>query len=156
VIFSFGQTAQQHIEVDVHGYQCPAPGEYWNDNYLTAEVRFRSGEFYGNADGVISTETLAKTLSGLWYQINCLHTIEPWRRVSAFSIRMEPRGDRIHCQLIGDGKGHVQFRCWFSDRGGGDLTRNAKLTTLRFNESQLRSSIHELESVISQFPPRVA
>jgi hypothetical protein len=156
MIFSFGQAAQQRIEVDVHGYHCPASGEYWDDNCLTAEIRFRDGEFYGKAGSVISTETLAKALSGLWYQINCLNMIEPWRRVSAFSIRMEPQGDSLHCQLIGNGKGHVQFRCWFSDRGGGNLTKNAKLTTLWYDESQLRSSIHELESVISQFPPRVA
>ena len=41
MIFSFGQSQEERIEVDVLDYERAPVGEYWDDNWLNVEIRVR-------------------------------------------------------------------------------------------------------------------
>jgi hypothetical protein len=142
MIFSFGHPEQERIEVDVLRYERPPIGEYHDDNWLTAEINVRAGGFQGKARAAIVTEELV----GFASQLRPL--FETLRGMAEFST-ME---GQLSLQLVGDGKGHIELRGEIADKPG---IGNRLHFTLQFDQSQLGTSIRELETVTSHFPIRV-
>ncbi|HEY6167762.1 MAG TPA: hypothetical protein VI454_06960 [Verrucomicrobiae bacterium] len=141
MIFSFGHSERERIEVDVHGYERPATGEYWDDNWLNVDIRVQAGGFRGNAAATIITSELTKFLSELRPLLETL-------RGSAKFSTME---GQLKLQLDGDGKGHIELQGEVADRPG---IGNCLNFTLQFDQSQLRASVQELERVTTKFPVR--
>ena len=143
MIFSFGHSDKERIEVDVHGYERAPVGEYWDDNWLVVEIRVQAGGFRGKAAATIITSELTKFLSEL-------HPLFETLGGSAEFATME---GQLSLRLVGDGKGHIELRGEVADQAG---IGNRLHFTLQFDQSQLGASIRELERVTSQFPVRVA
>jgi hypothetical protein len=142
-LYSFGQSEHERIEVDVHGYERAAAGEYWDDNWLTVGIRVRAGGFRGKAAATIITSELTKFLSELRPLYENLNG-------SAKFVTME---GQLNLLLNGDGKGHIELKGEVADQAG---IGNRLNFTLHFDQSQLGASIRELEKVTSQFPVRAA
>ena len=53
------------IEVDVLDYERKPVGEYWDDNWLSVEIRVHAGGFRGKIAATIITSELKKFLSEL-------------------------------------------------------------------------------------------
>jgi hypothetical protein len=141
MIFSFGHPEQERIEVDVLRYERPPIGKYHDDNWLTAEIRVCAGGFHGNAGAAIVTDELVRFASQL----------RPLFETLSGSAEFSTMEGQLRFRLIGDGKGHVEFRGEVADQAG---VGNRLHFTLHFDQSQLGASIHELEKVISEFPVR--
>ncbi len=139
--FSFGQSEQERIEVDVVRYERPPIGEYHDDNWLTSQIRIRAGGFRGQVDVSILTDELATFLTQL-------HPLHDTLRGSAEFSTLEAQ---VHLRLTGDGKGHIELVGEVADQPG---IGNRLRFTLQFDQSQLGVSIRELERVTSQFPVR--
>jgi hypothetical protein len=141
--FSFGQSERERIEVDVQGYERPASGEYWDDNWLTVDIHVCAGGFRGNASATIITSELSKFLTEL----------RPLYESLSGSAQFETMEEQLSLKLVGDGKGHVELRGEVADQPG---IGNRLHFTLQFDQSQLGEAIRELERVTSKFPIRVA
>jgi hypothetical protein len=139
--FSFGQSEQERVEVDVHGYERAPVGEYWDDNWLTVEIRVRAGGFRGQAAATIITSELTKFLSEL-------HPLFETLSGGAEFTTME---GQLRLRLAGDGKGHIELQGEVAEQAG---VGNRLHFTLQFDQSQLGASVRELERVISEFPVR--
>jgi hypothetical protein len=139
--FSFGQSEQERVEVDVLHYERARVGEYHDDNWLTVEIRVRAGGFRGKVSAAIVTDELVRFVSQLRPLFETL-------RGSAEFSTME---GQLSLQLTGDGKGHIELRGEVADRPG---IGNRLHFALEFDQSQLGASISELEKVISEFPVR--
>ena len=139
--FSFGHSEHERIEVDVHGYEGAPVGEYWDDNWLTVEIRVRAGGFRGKAAATIITSELTKFLAEL----------RPLLETLGGSAEFTTMEGQLRLRLIGDSKGHVELRGEAADQAG---VGNRLHFTLQFDQSQLGASIRELERVISEFPVR--
>jgi hypothetical protein len=139
--FSFGQSEQERIEVDVHGYERAPVGEYWDDNWLRVEIRVRVGGFRGKAAATIITSELTKFLSEL----------RPLFKTLSGSAEFATMEGQLSLRLAGDGKGHVELHGEVADQAG---VGNRLHFTLHFDQSQLGASIRELEKVISECPVR--
>ncbi len=141
--FSFGHSEEERIEVEVHGYECAPVGEYYDDNWLTVEIRVRAGGFRGKASATILTGELTEFLSEL----------RPlYQTLSGAAVFTTMEG-QLSLQLVGDAKGHIELRGEVADQPG---IGNRLHFTLPFDQSQLGTSINELERVTLQFPERVA
>jgi hypothetical protein len=139
--FSFGQSEHEQIEVDVLRYERAPVGEYYDDNWLTAQIRVRAGGFRGEVDAAVLTGELGAFLTGL------RPLYETLRGTAEFST-ME---GQLHLRLIGDGKGHIELTGEVADQPG---IGNRLHFTLQIDQSQLAASIHELERVTAAFPVR--
>jgi hypothetical protein len=126
MIFSFGQSEYERIEVDVMNYERTPVGEYYDDNWLNVEIRVHAGGFCGKAAATIITGELEKFLT----ELKPLH--EKLSGIATFTILEE--------QLS------------LPDRAG---TGNRLSFTLQFDQSQLGISVRELEKVTTQFPVRM-
>ena len=141
--FSFGQSQHERIEVEVLGYERQPAGEYHDDNWLTVQVRVCVGGFRGTVDGALITGEFVAFLA----QLRSLH-----QSLSGTAEFTTLEG-QLHLRLTGDGKGHIELVGEVSDQPG---IGNRLHFTLHFDQSQLGSSIHELERVTSEFPVRAA
>jgi hypothetical protein len=143
MIFSFGQSEHERIEVDVLGYERAPVGEYHDDNWLKAQIRVGVGGFRGTVDAAILTDELATFLARL------RPLYERLRGMAEFTT-LE---GQLHLRLAGDGKGHIELVGDVADQPG---VGNRLHFTLNFEQSQLRASIGGLENAVSTFPVRPA
>jgi hypothetical protein len=143
MIFSFGQSEHERIEVDVLRYENAPVGEYYDDNWLTVQIRITAGGFRGVVDAAILTDELALFLT----QLRPIH--ENLHGTTEFTT-ME---GQLHLLLVGDGKGRIELVGDAADQPG---IGNRLHFTLNFDQSQLLGSIRELERVIAEFPSRPA
>jgi hypothetical protein len=143
MIFSFGHSENERIEIDVHGYERAPVGEYWDDNWLVVEIRVRAGGFRGEAQASIITSELTRFASEL----------RPLFETLAGTAEFTTIEGQLRLRLVGDGKGHIELRGEVSDEPG---VGNRLHFALQFDQSQLGKSISELERVASQFPVREA
>ena len=141
--FSFGQSEHERIEIEVLRYERAAAGEYYDDNWVTSQIRVRAGGFRGQIDAAVLTGELSAFLAGL----RPLH--ETLRGTAEFSTLEQ----QLHLRLIGDGKGHIELTGEIADQPG---IGNRLHFTLQIDQSQLGASIHELERVTTEFPVRTA
>ena len=128
-------------QADVRGSERAPVGEYWDDNWLSVEIRVRAGGFRGKAAATIITSELTRFLSELRPLFETL-------RGSAEFATME---GQLGLRLVGDGKGHVELRGEVADQAG---IGNRLHFVLQLDQSQLGTSIRDLEKVISEFPVR--
>lgn len=141
--FSFGQSDQERIEIEVHGYERAPTGEYWDDNWLTVEIRVLAGGFCGKASAAIVTSELTKFLSEL----------RPLHQTLSGVAEFNTMEGQLSLRLAGDGNGHIELRGEVADRAGDG---NRLHFSLQFDQSQLGVSIRELEQVTLRFPVREA
>ncbi len=139
--FTFGHAEQERIEVDVHGYERAAVGEYWDDNWLVVDMRIQAGGFRGKASATIITSELTQFLSELRPLFEMLSGVAEFATLE----------NQLSLRLVGDGKGHIELQGEISDQAG---VGNRLHFTLQFDQSQLGASIRELERVTSEFPVR--
>ena len=141
MIFSFGHSERERIEVEVFGYERAPVGEYWDDNWLTVEIRVQAGGFKGKASAAILTGELASFLSQL----------RPLFETLGGTAKFETMENQLALQLTGNGKGHIELRGEVADHLG---IGNRLHFTLQFDQTQLGASIRELEKVTTTFPVR--
>ncbi|TAK94497.1 MAG: hypothetical protein EPO07_16630 [Verrucomicrobia bacterium] len=141
MIFSFGQSERERVEIEVRDYERAPVGEYWDDNWLNVEIRVSAGGFRGKAQASIITSELEKFLSEL----------KPLYEKLIGEAKFTTMEEQLALRLSGDGKGHIELRGEVADQAG---IGNRLLFNLRFDQTQLQKSINDLELVTEAFPVR--
>jgi hypothetical protein len=141
MIFSFGQSERECVEVNVLRYERAPVGDYYDDNWLKIEISVQAGGFEGKVNAAILTEDLEIFLSQL----------RPLYETLSGSAKFGTMEDQLNLKLAGDGKGHIELHGEVADRPG---IGNRLHFALQFDQSQLRVSISELEKITLQFPVR--
>src|SRR5271170_5364423 len=95
MMFSFGHSEHERIEVDVLRYERSPVGEYHDDNWLTIEIRVRAGGFHGMVSAAILTEDLVRFASQL----------RPLYDSLSGSAKFSTMEGQLSLHLVGDGKG---------------------------------------------------
>jgi hypothetical protein len=141
MIFSFGKSEYERLEIDVQGYERPATGDYWDDNWLSVVICIRAGGFRGKIDASFMTGELEKFLSEL------RSLLETLSGAATFNTMEE----QLSLKLTGDGIGHIELRGEAEDQPGIGNRLHFKL---QFDQTQLRTSVSELERITAEFPVR--
>jgi hypothetical protein len=141
MIFTFGHSEHERVEIDVFGYERSPVGEYYDDNWLTVKAAVQAGGFYGKINAAIFTDELA----GFLPKLRALY--EKLEGVAEFTT-ME---GQILLRLTGDGLGHIELHGELEDQAG---IGNCLTFTLRLDQTMLLTSINELEKVVAAFPVR--
>jgi hypothetical protein len=143
MVFSFGQSERERIEVDVLRYERSLVGDYYDDNWLTVEIRVCVGGFHGKAEAAILSFEL----------VNFVSELRPLFGTLSGSAEFTTMEEQLCLRLTGDGKGQIELVGEVEDQAG---IGNRLHFSLRFDQSQLGVSIRELEAVTSKFPIRAA
>lgn len=141
--FSFGQSERERIEVDVTGYESLVAGANWFDNWLAMQVSVQAGAFHGSVSASFIADELVRFLAQL----------RPLYDTLSGTAEFATMERQLIVRLVGDGTGHIELRGEVADSAGAC---NRLHFILVFDQTQLRTSICEIERVISQFPSRVS
>jgi hypothetical protein len=139
--FSLGQSEHERIEIDVLRYERAPVGEYYDDNWLTSQIRIRAGGFSGQVDAAILTPELSAFLTAL----------RPLYKTLSGMAEFSTMEGQLQLRLVGDGKGHIALTGEVADQPG---IGNRLHFSLQLDQSQLRASIDELAKVTAEFPVR--
>lgn len=143
MIFAFGQSQHDRVEIDVLRYERAPVGDYHDDNWLTVQILVAAGGFRGKVDASILTAELVDFLTQL-------HSLKETLRASAVLSTVE---EQLELTLTGDGKGHITLSGNVLDQLGSG---NRLVLEFSFDQSQLNASIRELTEVVERFPVRSA
>jgi hypothetical protein len=143
MIFSFGESEHERIEVDVLGYAYPSLGNYWDDNWLKARIGVRAGGFHGIVSAFLMTSELRDFLSQL----------RPFFETLRGSPEFTTTEGQLSFRLTGDRMGHIEFAGEVVDQAG---IGNRLQFKLQFDQTQLAEAVRALEQVASAFPVRGA
>ena len=141
--FTFGESENERVAVDVLSYERPICGDYHDDNWLVIHIAVSAGGFSGTARATILTDELVRFAEQL-------HLLYDRLTGSAAFSTLE---GQLSLTLVGDGRGHIRLTGDVSDQPG---VGNQLSFTLDFDQSQLQQSIRELDAVITAFPIRSA
>jgi hypothetical protein len=140
---TFGSSEHEHVCIEVLSYERPTHGDYLDDNWLLVDISVSSGEFRGRARAAI----LTFEFTGFSEQLHALYdTLEG-------SAEFSPLEGQLSLKLAGDGRGHIQLEGELSEKPGYGCRLSFSLA---FDQTQLHTSIRELDAVIRAFPVRNA
>jgi len=141
MIFSFGQSEHERIEVDVVRYERSPTGDFYDDNWLTVKILVQAGGFRGKADAAFLTSEVAEFSSNVRTLFETL----------TGTVEFQTLEGQMSLVLVGDGKGHIELTGEVEDKPG---IGNRLRFVLQIDQSQLGQSLHELEGVATKFPVR--
>lgn len=140
--FSFGHSKNERIEVEVFGYEREPVGEYYDDNWLTVEIRVWAGGFRGSTSASLLTHELNQFLPPLRSLYESL----------AGTAEFKTMEEQLGLRLSGDGQGHIALSGEIYDQPG---IGNRLQFSLSLDQTLLAKSIRELEQVVAAFPERL-
>jgi len=142
MIFSFGHSEHERVEIDVLGYEYSSVSEYYEDgNWLTVKAAVWAGGFHGKINAAIFTDELAHFLPELRSLYDKLHGVAEFITVEG----------QILLRLTGDGLGHIELHGELKDQAG---IGNCLTFTLHLDQTMLVNPIDELEKIMAKFPIR--
>lgn len=140
MIFSFGGSKHERLEIDVR-YERPPSGDYHDNNWLTATIDVSAGGFRGKADVSMLTEELVSFLGQVKALFKALEDV----------AELTTLEQQIYLRLTGNGKGHIEMK---GELGEMPETGNRLHFELKLDQTDLATSIRDLERVTAQFPVR--
>lgn len=139
VAFELGRSEGDRLAVSPRGRLHPEASDYWDGNWVDADVTIRAGAFRGAFEAQFRTNEFERFRDGL----RTLHEeligratfdpIEPWLRID----------------IVGDGRGHLHADCQACDSPG---IGNRLHFALDFDQTDLPPLPRELDVVCRAFP----
>src|SRR4051794_37334604 len=102
------------LTITLFGRSYPGDTDHWNANWIRATVEVAAGGFHGSASGDLRAEELVEFYSQFATLQEALQgtadfaTIEEW----------------LSIHVVGNGRGHLDFRCTVRDQPGIGNTLN--------------------------------
>ncbi len=137
--FKIGASADSHLEVTVSARAHPACTDYWDGNWVRANVAIATGAFRGTYEATLRSEELLgfknqlRPLGGALDGSATFKTMEEWLLI----------------EVAGNGKGHFRAKCVAKDEAG----IGAILTfEVLFDQTQLSEIVRGLDAICAAFP----
>lgn len=137
--FLIGLPGTDHVSIRPTARERPGTDEYWDANWLEAEVAVQAGAFRGSYKAQIRTDELAELQRGL-EQIQgnlggdaAFHSMEEW----------------LSFRLTGDGRGLFQVTGYAKDAPG---TGNRLTFDFEIDQTFLGPMQRDLDTILREFP----
>lgn len=137
----FGLKQHERLTIAVHGYERPAVGEFYDDNWLRVVVSIHCGAFRGEFDAAF----LTSEIDAFRQQASVLY--ESLKGRAEFQTLEE----QLSLSLTGDGLGHIELRGEALDQPG---IGNRLSFTVHLDQTELHSSLQSLNAILATYPVR--
>lgn len=139
--FAFGGQERERLEVAIAGYERTPTGDYYDDNWLTADISVHCGAFQGR----FAAALLTHELQTFHDQLEVLY--QSLSGNAAFST-LE---GQLALSVTGDGRGHLRITGEATDQPGSPQRLAFEIA---IDQTQLRQSLHGLAAVLEAYPVR--
>lgn len=141
MIFSFGQSESERIEIDILRYERTPVGDYHDDNWLTVKIDVSTGGFRGTVHAALLTFELKEFVAEMETLFQTLIGIAEFQTLE----------EQLQIELKGDGKGHILLTGEVLDQAG---IGNRLSFSFQFDQVALGKSIRGIKAVTEKFPLR--
>jgi hypothetical protein len=136
-----GSLASTYLLVEPMRYAYVDAKDYWDGNWVRADVRIVVGAFRGQYEALLRADEFADFRE----QLGRLH--ETLKGEASFQS-ME---DWLRVHVAGDGRGHFTADCVSRDRPG---TGSRLSFQLEFDQTQVPAMLRDLDELLRRFPVR--
>ena len=137
--FRLGGETTEYVEVTILGRSAPDATDFWDGNWLLAEVRLRTGGFTGAFRASLRTHEIADFAAELGRLQTALGETAELRTMEK----------QLELSLVGDGRGHFQIKGEARDEAG---MGNELLFALAMDQTELSPLLRQLDDVLSRYP----
>jgi len=136
-----GSPKSDYLLVEPTRWEFPSNEDYWDGNWLYADVTIVVGGFRGSYEALLRSDEFARfrdALRGLHENLKgtaTFETMEHW----------------LVIHVEGDGRGHFTAKCEARDQPG---VGNKLTFELSFDQTELPAMLRDLEELARQFPVR--
>jgi len=141
--FHIGTEANEHLAVEVLAREHPDQSDYWDGNWLTAEVDVASGPWHGNYRAALRAEEFVHFRDQLHLLTEDreappaeFESMEPWLR---FTVHRSDRHGHVRIN------GRAQTEPFFD-------SHNVFYFVLELDQNLLAATLDELAKLIEEFP----
>jgi len=134
----------EFLLVQVLGRSHPQCDDYWDGNWIEAQISLSAGGFQGRFGASLRSEEFVRLRAGLRLVYASLGTTIP-THVAEFTTLEE----QLSIKVVGDGLGHFTAECVAVDEAG---TGNRLEFTLRFDQTYIPAMLTGLDALIGAFP----
>jgi hypothetical protein len=139
---AFGGERFERLAIAVNGYEnSDRTGDYHDDNWLTAEISIAVGAFRGKCHANFQVAELL----GLHAELQSL------QKSLKGQVTFEPLEGQLNLRFTGNGYGGIELKGRALDQPG---IGNALDFTLQLDQSQLSTSIGQMNELLAKFPVR--
>lgn len=138
-VLLIGSRASEFLSVRPIRHAHPDSDDYWDGNWLEAEIELAAGAFRGSFRACLRTDEFIPfrdQVSALYENLNgesTFDSMESWLTI----------------QIKGDGLGHFIVECQANDNSGGGNSLNFSLS---IDQTQLPMLVSGLDKIVEQFP----
>jgi hypothetical protein len=137
--FRLGGESAEYVEVTILGRSAPDATDFWDGNWLLAEVRLRTGGFTGAFRASLRTHEIADFAA----ELGRIHAMLEG------TAELRTMEEQLELSLLGDGRGHFQIKGEARDEAG---MGNELQFALAMDQTELSPLLRQLEDVVTRYP----
>lgn len=140
-VFFGGEPPNNSLKISVFGYARPDSTDYWDGNWVRTNAKIKCGGFSGNVSGLMRIDELKMFYDNLKQLHGDLHggvtfiTMEEWLEI------------KVHATKLGQ----IGISGFLREY---HFTSNRLIFGFEIDQTFLRNSINQLETVLKHFPIR--
>ncbi|HEX7174772.1 MAG TPA: hypothetical protein VF240_05770 [Pyrinomonadaceae bacterium] len=137
--FRIGRDDSEYLSVQITSHSHPGSQDYWDGNWVNAEIEIDVGSFSGRYDAYLRVEELKDFRDAL-------------ARLYSFDsneAKFETMEEQLSISIKGNGLGHFMAECEALDQAG---IGNRLLFSLEFDQTEIPEMLKGLDTVVQEFP----
>ena len=137
--FRIGTDASEYLIVEITGRTNPSALDYWDGNWVNANIEIYAGGFRGRYSAYLRT----KELKDFRDAVTSLYSFK------SKEASLETLEGQLSINITGDSLGHFAAKCEAMDQAG---IGNRLIFTLTFDQTDIPAMLKELDVVIKEYP----
>lgn len=138
-VIRIGGEQAEYLTIKLFGRSHPACQDYWDGNWLRAEVEVEATGFRGLVTGDLRTDELARFHEQL-------SRLQESLRGTAEFVTME---GWLSIRVVGDGRGHMRFECEVRDEPG---IGNTLTCEFGYDQTFVPPILTQLRQALDRYP----
>jgi hypothetical protein len=137
--FRIGRNDSEYLGVRITGRSHPGSQDFWDGNWVNADIEIDAGSFRGRYGAYLRAEEL----EGFRDALARLYSFD------AKEAKFETMEKQLNIRITGNGLGHFMAECEALDQAG---IGNRLIFSLEFDQTEIPEMLKGLDAVVREYP----
>jgi hypothetical protein len=137
--FRIGKRDSEYLNVQITGRSHPGSKDYWDGNWVNADIEIDAGSFRGRYGAYLRAEELKEFRDAV-------------ARLYSFDskeAKFETMEEQLSISIAGDSLGHFTAECEAVDQAG---IGNRLIFSLEFDQTEIPEMLKGLDDIVREYP----